>query len=619
MRFLILAQYFPPEIGATQTRLSALARELDRAGHEVEVVTAFPNYPTGRIQPEYRGKAHVRESHEGIPVQRVWLVASMGSGRARLANYASFSLTSVLGLVRACRPDYLFVESPPLSLVVPAAGAARVWGARLIMNVADLWPDSVVEMGVLREGFLLMEARRLEGWSYRRADYVTAVTEGIRSRLHHDKGVPEAKLLYLPNGADADRFRPRPPDPSVAEELCLRLPEGSKVVLHAGTMGLAHGLGVALIAMRRVADAGLPLHLLFVGDGSERAALQAQAAELRLPNVTFVPPQSLETVARLCSIAHTGLACVRDVPLFEATRPSKIFPVMASGRPIVFSGKGETAQLIEGAGAGLVTAPEDPDALAAAFSRLAGDDALADRLGRNGRKYVEQHLTWRKLVGEWLAQLERAERARGAAELTPAKRAFDVACAAFGLTLFAPVLVAVAIVIRAREGPPVLYRPRRVGRNGRRFRLYKFRTMVCGADCTELGSVTVAEDQRITPMGRRLRRYKLDELPQLFNVLRGEMSLVGPRPEDPEFITFYTDEQREILRYTPGITSPASVRFVNEAALLRQAEHPRRKYLEEIMPEEIRLDLEYMRRATLLSDIGVLLETLRALATSRTR
>lgn len=405
MRLLILTQYFPPEIGATQTRLSSITRALVQAGHDVEVVTALPNYPEGRIFDDYRGRPYRREKVDGVTVHRVWVYAAMGAGFRRLVNYLSFSAMAVLGLVRARRPDYLFIESPPLSLAATGICAAKLWRTRSILNVADLWPDSAVELGLLHEGLPLRVTRRLETWSYKHADHVSAVTEGIRDRLRR-KGVPESRLHFLPNGVDIDLFHPRPRDPGILAEY--GVPAEVPVVLHAGTMGFAQGLHVAIDAMTELRDRGVSLHLVLVGDGSEREVLETRVREHQLDNVTFVPAVSLERVAELWAGADMGYAGLKDVPLFEGARPSKLFPAMASGKPVVYSGAGEAARLIEEAEAGLVVPPEDPKALADAFARLGEDADLATRLGQNGRCYVEANLTWGKLVDDWLTQLSSA-------------------------------------------------------------------------------------------------------------------------------------------------------------------------------------------------------------------
>jgi lipopolysaccharide/colanic/teichoic acid biosynthesis glycosyltransferase len=191
------------------------------------------------------------------------------------------------------------------------------------------------------------------------------------------------------------------------------------------------------------------------------------------------------------------------------------------------------------------------------------------------------------------------------------KRLFDVLVSAAALLLLSPLFLGVAIAIKLSSPGPIFHRAVRVGRHGVLFKLYKFRSMVVNADKIGAG-ITTAHDPRITPIGRFLRRTKLDELPQLINVLRGEMSLVGPRPEDPRYVALYTEEQRRVLRARPGMTSLASVRYRNEQALLSGDDWETR-YIQQIMPDKLAIDLQYIERATLLSDLGVLWQTFLAL------
>lgn len=191
------------------------------------------------------------------------------------------------------------------------------------------------------------------------------------------------------------------------------------------------------------------------------------------------------------------------------------------------------------------------------------------------------------------------------------KRLFDVVASGSGLVLLSPLLLALALAIKLGSPGPIFYRANRVGRYGTPFKLLKFRSMVINAD--RIGpAVTGAADPRITRVGRFLRRTKLDELPQLINVLRGEMSVVGPRPEDPRYVVLYTDEQRQVLNVRPGITSPASIAYRNEEAML-VGDDWEKYYVEQIMPAKLAVDLEYARNAGLWRDVRVILGTLRAL------
>ncbi|TVR91176.1 MAG: sugar transferase [Trueperaceae bacterium] len=192
-----------------------------------------------------------------------------------------------------------------------------------------------------------------------------------------------------------------------------------------------------------------------------------------------------------------------------------------------------------------------------------------------------------------------------------AKRLFDLVAASLGLLLLSPLFLAVAIAIRRSSPGPVFFRQQRVGRGGVPFSMFKFRTMRPDAERVG-GQLTVGADPRITPIGHTLRRYKLDEFPQLINVVLGDMSLVGPRPEVPRYVALYDERQRRVLDVRPGITDPASIAYRDENALLANAEDPEATYVDEVMPAKLDINLAYLERRSLLSDIGVILQTLMA-------
>lgn len=407
MRFLLLTQYFRPEIGAVPVRLGAVVKQLHAGGHEVEVVTGMPNYPSGRIFEGYRGKLYRREVLDGLTVHRVWMYAATGSGMARVLNYVSFAILSLLGLMRATRPDYLVFESPPPTLAIPAWIAAGLWRARLIANVADPWVDAVREMGFIRAGLILRAAEALERWSYRRADYVNVVTDGLREILIKRKHVDDSKILFLPNGVDTDLFHPRPRNETLAAELGL---DRRRCVLYTGVIGFVHGVEVAIEAFAQLQNDRPDVVLLLVGGGSDEPRLRALVEQRGLTNVRFLPPRPVEDIAELYSIADIGLVTVRDLPLFDGFRPSKLMSVMASGKPVVYSGRGEGAEIVEAAQAGIVVAPERPGPLADAIRALLNDPQRAAEHGSAGRRYCERYFQWRAVLADWLAQLRRAEK-----------------------------------------------------------------------------------------------------------------------------------------------------------------------------------------------------------------
>ena len=196
--------------------------------------------------------------------------------------------------------------------------------------------------------------------------------------------------------------------------------------------------------------------------------------------------------------------------------------------------------------------------------------------------------------------------------MTRAKRTFDLVSAGIGVVLLAPLLALLALLVKAEDGGPVFFRQGRVGYRGRPFRIWKFRTMIPDAEARGL-PLTVGRDPRVTRIGAWLRRLKLDELPQLLNVLAGDMTLVGPRPEVPRYVASYGALERRVLELVPGVTDEATIRYADESTILAAMADPERVYVEQILREKIRLNLEYAARATVWTDLRVVLATFRRL------
>ena len=188
-------------------------------------------------------------------------------------------------------------------------------------------------------------------------------------------------------------------------------------------------------------------------------------------------------------------------------------------------------------------------------------------------------------------------------------RCFDILVSFFGIVFLLPLFAITALVIRTKDGSPILFKQERVGKNGKIFKILKYRTMSVKQK-ENSSQITVGEDQRITKTGRTLRKLKIDELPQLFNVLKGEMSFVGPRPEVKKYVDLYDDLQKEILKIKPGITELASLKYYNESEILGASDDPERKYIEKIMPDKIMLNLQYIKKMGLFYNIGIILRTI---------
>ena len=189
------------------------------------------------------------------------------------------------------------------------------------------------------------------------------------------------------------------------------------------------------------------------------------------------------------------------------------------------------------------------------------------------------------------------------------KRIFDIISSLFGLILLLPFMIIIAILIKLDSKGPIFFKQVRVTKNGREFKIFKYRTMRVGSD--KFSQITVGKDSRITKVGDFLRKYKLDEIPQLINVLIGDMSLVGPRPEVPKYVALYTKEQREILKVRAGITDYASIEFSNENDILANETDPEKAYIEKIMPRKIELNKKYLSEISVMTDIKIILLTIK--------
>ena len=386
LRALILTHYFPPEVGAPQARLFELASRAVTAGLNVTAVTGFPNYPTGVIAPGYRHKFRMTEELKGVRVIRTWVYATPNRGFVRrILNHLSFAFSSLFAIRQLGHVDVFFVESPPLFLGLAALAYRRLKRAPYIFNVSDIWPQSAVELGALRNRAAIRASEWLEMHLYRRAARVSVVTPGMIERLA-GRGVPRTKLFLLTNGVDTTVFRPSPPDAQLARSLGL---DERKVFLYAGTHGMAQGLDVVLEAARQTRNPDV-LYVL-AGEGAEQEGLVAKAAAEGITNVRFLPNQPKDAMPALLNLAYATIVPLKRLDLFKSALPSKMFESMATARPIVASLWGEAADLVASADAGIVVAPEDPSALRAAVEKLAGDPQLAQRLGENGRAYVKEH------------------------------------------------------------------------------------------------------------------------------------------------------------------------------------------------------------------------------------
>lgn len=378
MKILVLSQWYPPE---PQSVVSDLAETLSAQGHEVGVLTGFPNWPSGHLYPGYRLKFLQRELWNGVPLVRVPLFPYHGrSAPGRVANLASFCVAAMcLGPWSARRPDLIHAIQPPTTCF-PAWFLGRLWRVPFTYEVQDLWPDTLSATGMVAARGALGLVERYCLWAYRKAAAIRVISEGFRRELLA-RGVPASKIHVIPNWVDIERYKPLPPQGNGA-------PSDTFRIVYAGNLGLAQGLDNVLKAATLV-PAHSRIRFVLIGDGVEAEALRAEATRLRLTNVEFVSRREPEEMPAILAGADAVLLHLKSDALFRVTIPSKLLTYLAVGKPIIACADGEAADIVRQARAGITCDPGIPRALASAAMQMGAlpQTARAD-MGRAGRQFA---------------------------------------------------------------------------------------------------------------------------------------------------------------------------------------------------------------------------------------
>ncbi len=406
-------------MGAPSARTYEHARHWVSLGHDVTIITGFPNHPTGVIRPEYRGDYFKREKVDGIDVVRTWVYVAANKGFAkRILNFLSFFLSSlILGALRTERPDVVIGTSPQFFCGVSAYLLSRLKGAPFVFEVRDIWPQSAIELGALRNRFLIRLLESIELFLYRRAALIVGVAESTRSYLC-EKGIEESKIAIIPNGIDRKYLEQAADKVDIRRQYAL---EGKFIVSYIGTHGMSHALDKVLAAAQQLQD-DASIRFLFVGEGAEKERLERVASEMKLANVMFLKEQPRETLISFYRASDVALVPLKKLPIFRKVLPSKLFELMGVGCVIICSVEGEAARLVKRAGAGLCIEPENVSELVAAIRRIRSHPELAMEFKANGRQFVTTHYLRSTLAEEYLEKLESIPGVSGAARLSDSNR-----------------------------------------------------------------------------------------------------------------------------------------------------------------------------------------------------
>ena len=389
MRILILTQWYPPE---PVLLIQELAQTLQEFGHDVTVLTGFPNYPSGKLYPGYRLRLCQRETVDGVKVVRVPIFSEHSrSGLLRALNYLSFALSSaLLGFWLVTRPDVMFVYHPPLTVGIPAFVLSRLWRIPFIYQIQDMWPETLSATGMLNNKAILQWIAQFAHWVYKHATAICIISPGFHKNLLA-KGVAAHKLHVISNWVDPMVYYPAQPSPEKAQTLDL---VNRFNVMFAGNIGEAQGLQTVVAAAALLTD--LPAcQFVIVGDGVALPAIQQATVERNLQNIKFLGRYPANEMSALYALADILLVHLRDEPLFRITIPHKTFAYMASGKPILAAVAGDVADVVIKAGAGIACPPEDPLALAQAIRQLYSmPKEERQKLGQNGLHAV--HTTYNR-------------------------------------------------------------------------------------------------------------------------------------------------------------------------------------------------------------------------------
>ena len=409
MRILLLTDNYPPETNASALRCSAHAKRWAERGNHVNVVTSFPNFPSGRIFAGYRQSLFRRELIDGVDVVRVPTLVFANRGVVRrVLDFLSFMIAASIGSFFVQRADIVLATSPQFFAGVAGWLASRIHRCPFLFEVRDLWPDSIVAVEAMKEGVGVRMIRRVEKFLYQQANLIVVVTHSSRDILV-DRAIDPNKIIVITNGIDIDTLTPGAAAPELRQRLKM---ESKTVVSYIGTVGMAHGLQLILDAASECLSRLPDVQFMIVGTGSELGALRQQAERRGLANVTFVGQVPHAEIVNYWRLSDITLILLRDASLFRTVLPSKVFEAMATGTPIITNVRGELAGILESAGAGVVIEPNNSAALVDSIEELVKHPARCKALAAAGVAAAKRY-DRTELADTMLAALQTLKRHMG--------------------------------------------------------------------------------------------------------------------------------------------------------------------------------------------------------------
>ena len=409
MRILFLSHYFPPEVNAPASRTYEHCKQWVKEGHDVTVVTCAPNHPHGTVYEGYKNKLFQKEEKDGIKVIRLWTYVTANEGIAkRTINYISYMFAVILAIPFLPKTDVVISTSPQFFNGLVGYAVSRLKRSPWVLEIRDLWPESILAVGALKNKTVIGVLEYLEMFAYRKADRIVPVTDSFKEHMIN-KGIDEAKIEVIKNGVDLGFYQPIETSTKRVlsilhdnKELDLT---GKFVASYVGTHGMAHHLETILEAADALKDQP-DIVFLLVGQGAERKRLLLLKEKLQLENVIMLEQQPKDMMPLIWQVSDASLVLLKKSDLFKSVIPSKIFETMAMKIPVVLGVNGESQTIIENAKSGLCIEPENSEQLAEVVLKLFKNKDFALELGENGRSYVSEYFDRKVIAKRYLALLE---------------------------------------------------------------------------------------------------------------------------------------------------------------------------------------------------------------------
>lgn len=372
MKILFLTDNFYPEVNAPANRTYEHCREWVRSGAEVTVITCVPNFPAGEVFTGYKNKLHQTEYIDGIKVVRVWSYISANKGTVkRILDYISFAVMALFTSL-FYKSDIIIATSPQFFTGIAGAFSSIFKRTPWMMEVRDIWPESIVAVGAIKNNSIIHFLEIIEKWLYHRANKIVVVTDSFKSDIIK-KGLDQDKIEVIKNGVYLDKFAPIPKNKNILKDLGL---DNKFIVAYFGTHGMAHKLDFIIKSAVDVKDA--EIHFLLIGDGAEKANLVQMNQSLRNNNVTMLPSVPKDEIQDYISVIDVALVNLKKSDTFKSVIPSKIFENAAMGKPVLLGVEGESKQIVESYKAGLCFEPENVDDYIAKLNQIKEDTQKSD-------------------------------------------------------------------------------------------------------------------------------------------------------------------------------------------------------------------------------------------------